>query len=379
MSEELLNMIEKEELDTLYLLQNLVNNCGLSIVIKDEQYRAIWANQLYQEKLAIPLTELKEKACYRLLFDLEKPCVDCPLNTAITTGQSATSTITIPDDISYLIHVFPVKNSRQEIYAYMQTLLHITSNEEMNDDRLTSLAHELKTPLTVIHSTLQVLESKLGKSLIDTDYLAEKMTILKQYSSRLEKLVNYLLDTNKLESGKHRQYINNYNITNIIEKVVYSFTDLINKQGKKLQFNTDISIKYIACDILDIERIILNLLSNAIKFTEPGDIITVTMTEIRDNIQITIKDTGTGIPLSQQQHIFNKFYQADQDLNRTKQGSGLGLFIVKKLLDLHQGTISLISSPGQGSEFIINLPVNIVTEENSKENVKLRLINTLNQ
>ncbi|MDF2879427.1 MAG: sensor signal transduction histidine kinase, partial [Clostridia bacterium] len=127
-------------------------------------------------------------------------------------------------------------------------------------------------------------------------------------------------------------------------------------------FDTDIEEKIVACDSDKIERIILNLLSNAIKFTKSGGKIEVTLADADDTIKISIKDTGIGIPKEKQNFIFERFIQIDKSLSRNREGSGIGLSLVKSLVELHNGNISVNSVHGQGSEFIIVLPAFVLPQ-----------------
>jgi signal transduction histidine kinase len=128
--------------------------------------------------------------------------------------------------------------------------------------------------------------------------------------------------------------------------------------------------KIIACDLDAIERIMLNLISNALKFTEPGGKIFVNIFDKEDRIIISVKDTGIGICQEKQGIIFERFVQGDKTITRKQQGSGIGLSLVKSLVKLHKGDISLKSKLGEGSEFIIELPVTLV--EGSDKEAKLK-------
>lgn len=142
-----------------------------------------------------------------------------------------------------------------------------------------------------------------------------------------------------------------------------SVADYIESRGVSLIFDTDIEEKVIACDPDKIERIMLNLLSNAIKFTNPGDEITVNMMDKGEHILISVKDTGVGIPGDKLQDIFERFKQVDKTIWRNREGSGIGLSLVKSLVELHGGNISIKSKQGEGTEFIIDLPSKTVDYE----------------
>jgi two-component system CheB/CheR fusion protein len=143
-----------------------------------------------------------------------------------------------------------------------------------------------------------------------------------------------------------------------------SVSEYIKTKSIELIFDTDIEECIISCDPEKIERVILNLLSNSIKFTKPGGSMTVNMYDKGENIIISIKDTGIGIPNDKLDIIFDRFRQVDKSLTRDHEGSGIGLSIVKSLVDIHGGKISVLSEYGKGTEFIIEFPVIVMPNEN---------------
>jgi signal transduction histidine kinase len=151
-------------------------------------------------------------------------------------------------------------------------------------------------------------------------------------------------------------YLENGDIIQVIRYTTQSVTDFIKDKGFDLVFETEISEKIMAFDNDKMERIILNLLSNAIKFTNKGGIISVNIYERADKIMISIKDTGIGIPDDKQIMIFERFRQVNETLIRNNEGSGIGLSLVKSLVEMHGGKIYVNSEVGAGSEFVIELP-----------------------
>lgn len=152
-------------------------------------------------------------------------------------------------------------------------------------------------------------------------------------------------------------------IVSIIEEITLSISHYTESKGISIHFDTETDEKLLACDIDKIERIMLNLLSNAIKFTEQRGSIYVNIYDRDKHIVITVKDTGIGIPVNKQGIIFERFRQADQSLARRHEGSGIGLSLVKSLVEMHEGTIRLDSEPGKGSKFIIKIPVKLLSED----------------
>jgi len=239
------------------------------------------------------------------------------------------------------------------------------SNKEIMDFFI-NISHELKTPLNLIFSSLQMINLYNA----DKDGYLEKrsnyVNIIKNNSYRLLKLINNLLDLTKTDSGFLKLHLENKNIINFVENVTLSVASYVESKGISLIFDTEVEEKVMAFDCDKIERIMLNLLSNSVKFTNNGGEIYVNIEDRKDYILISVRDTGIGIPKDMQKVIFEKFGQVDKTLSRNKEGTGLGLCLVKSFVELHGGNINVKSNIGKGSEFIIKLPVKHV--KNSKQN-----------
>ncbi|MCM1990249.1 HAMP domain-containing histidine kinase [Oceanirhabdus seepicola] len=233
-----------------------------------------------------------------------------------------------------------------------------------------NISHELKTPLNIIFTTTQLLEYKFTRAEeVSPNKLNSYHATIKQNCYRLLKLVNNLIDITKIDSGYFELNKMNVNIVEIIEDITLSTVDYVNSKSRKIIFDTNTEEKIMAVDPEMMERIILNLISNSIKFTLPNDTITVTLTDLGDNIQLSIKDTGIGIAPEKQSVIFKRFRQVDRLLNRNHEGSGIGLSLVQSLVNMHDGSITVKSHLGKGSEFIITLPASLTTKPSARCNV----------
>lgn len=243
-----------------------------------------------------------------------------------------------------------------------------------------NLSHDFKTPLNVILSSIQLLELyKTNGILFNEDKKFDRyMTVMKQNCYKLIRQINNLIDMSKIETGFYELNLKNVNIVSIVEDITLSVVEYTESKNIELQFDTEIEEKIVAVDEDKIDRIMLNLLSNAIKFTPEGGNIFVNLYDKGDYIEISVKDTGIGIPEDKKQYIFNRYSQVNSSDKSNYFGSGIGLAIVKSLVDLHEGNIELKSTYGKGSEFIINLPNKLVQKQkfeqtemiskNSKEN-----------
>lgn len=232
-----------------------------------------------------------------------------------------------------------------------------------------NISHELKTPLNVILGSVQMLGLAADQETSrESDIKLNKyLKIMKQNCYRLLRLVNNLIDLSKFDSGYIKPNLTSHNIVSIVEEITLSVADYIEDKGVELIFDTDTEEKIMAFDVDKIERVMLNLLSNAVKFTVPGDKIMVNVIDNKDYVTISVKDTGVGIPEDKLSLIFDRFGQVDKTLTRNREGSGIGLALVKSLVDMHEGSIRVISTYGEGTEFIISIPYKLVEKEEIHE------------
>lgn len=242
---------------------------------------------------------------------------------------------------------------------------------------IVNISHELKTPINVILSTLQLLELKINnnKNNEKEDYIGYIET-MKQNCYRLIRLVNNLIDITKIDSGYLSINLRNCNIVNVIENITLSVSEYIENKGLQLIFDTDVEEKIMACDPEQIERIILNLISNSVKFTKPGGLIKVNISDQCEKILVSVEDTGIGISKERHEQIFQKFVQVNSSLKNEQEGSGIGLCLVKSLVELHEGNIYVISEEGKGSKFVMEFPVRIIQSKDDKINDSIYLEET---
>lgn len=235
---------------------------------------------------------------------------------------------------------------------------------EMKNKLFRNLSHEFKTPINLISSANQMI--KLLKKDVpkkQSNKIERYTGIINQNCIRLLRLVNNLIDITKFESGNYKLELKNINIVELINQITESTRQYIEEQNKKLVFETTADKIITACDPIEIERAILNLLSNAAKFTNAGDLIKVSINHDADNIYISVKDTGIGIPESKQRDIFDDFKQVNESSHINHNGSGIGLSIVKALVEMHNGKIELESKVNEFSKFIITIPIRVKEEE----------------
>lgn len=237
--------------------------------------------------------------------------------------------------------------------------------DKIKNEFFANISHELRTPINVLYGVIQLMELYLNRDMIQEHIndVNNYTKIMKQNCYRLLRLINNLIDITKIDSGFFTLHIQNYNIVSIVENITMSVVEYAKNKGLYIEFDTDVEEKIMAVDPDKIERILLNLLSNCIKFTEPGDSIKVNIQDNGDTVILNVEDSGIGIPKDKLEVIFERFRQVDRSLARTHEGSGIGLSLVKSMVELHEGTIMVESEYGKGSKFTIELPVNVLPQE----------------
>ncbi|AUM90081.1 PAS domain S-box protein [Clostridium botulinum] len=285
-----------------------------------------------------------------------------------------TSTYVIYDGIPTIFSILhdvtskiQVEKLEQDVKKNIELLNESREYNKLITEFLSNISHELKTPLNVIFTAVQLL------GFYEEDCNNEKqdkyLKLIKQNCYRLMKLINNLLDTTKLDSGYLKLNLVNYNIVNLIEEITLSVTSYAESKGINIIFDTNVEEKIIAVDTDKIERIILNLLSNSIKFTNPGGNIFVNVKDSGENVYIHVKDTGVGIPSDKLESIFERFFQVDKTLKKNKEGTGIGLHLVKSFVEMHNGTVTIKSELGKGTEFIIKLPAVVCEKQVKSKNI----------
>jgi signal transduction histidine kinase/CheY-like chemotaxis protein/AraC-like DNA-binding protein len=220
-----------------------------------------------------------------------------------------------------------------------------------------NLSHEFRTPLTLILGPLKsLLDGRFG---VLSREAREQGDLMLRNTQRLLRLINQILDLTRLQAGSvtvHRQPVE---LVGFVRSVTQAFTPLAERSRIALVFRSGLPSLTLRADPEQIEKVLLNLLSNAVKFTGNGGIIDVSLGQDGTAASIVVRDSGVGIAEADLPHIFDRFYQADSANTRRYEGTGIGLALVKELVELHGGEIGVTSTPGQGTTFTVRLPLNV--------------------
>ncbi len=231
--------------------------------------------------------------------------------------------------------------------------------DELKSNFFANISHEFRTPLTLILNPLKKLESLIqayqnnhpNEERFNATYY---LNLIAQNAKRMLQLINQLLDLSKLEKGKMKLEVSQSNLVKFLRTIIFSFESLAIQ--KQIFFQTEFPADQpkLFFDKDKLEKIVNNLLSNAFKFTPAGGTVSVMVAIKNEQLKVEISDTGKGIPRDELDKIFNRFYQLKTDENS---GTGIGLSLVKELVALHKGQITLESEIGKGTIFKLNLPV----------------------
>lgn len=377
--------VEKELREKLTLLQGLMNTIPSPIFLKDLKGCYMGCNHAFEVTMGIREINLIGKTTYDIADEQEADIYgkkDTELleslisqkyeevikladgslrniifNKAIFTNddKEPIGIVGVMTDITDKREAGKIKRSIDEILEY----------DKLKTEFFSNISHELRTPLNVILGSVQLMDLYLKDNELsgNNEKMVRNIVTMKQNCYRLLKLVNNLIDTSKIDAKSFEIYLKNCNIVSIIEEMVLSVSSYIENRGISLIFDTDIEEKIMACDQEKIERILLNLLSNAVKFTPKSGEVFVNIYNKENGICIKVEDTGIGIPENRYNQIFKRFCQVDEMFTREHEGSGIGLSLVKSLVEMHGGAITFKSKVGVGTSFMIDLPFKEVKEE----------------
>ena len=214
-----------------------------------------------------------------------------------------------------------------------------------------NVSHELRTPLTLIIGPIED-----ARSVISGDPRVERwLDIALRNSRRLQRLVNQILDVAKLEAGEMRLEPRPLDLSAFLRGLLGAFQPVAERKGVALQLQAPEEYR-VLLDADAIEKIITNLLSNAVKFTPPNGLVSTTLSATPEEMTIVVRDSGTGIPPERLAHVFKRFHHVDESSTSIQPGTGIGLSLVKELVELQRGTVT-VTSDGNGTVFTVTLPV----------------------
>ena len=239
--------------------------------------------------------------------------------------------------------------------SYQQMTKRLAELDKLKAEFVSIASHELKTPINVILGYLQLLDEGLYGPLTPRQH--EVISTLGAQGQALSRLVQQLLDISRFEAGGGRLDLREVDVERFVSELEAAFHVLALQRDIRFHVLVGEGVPpTVRWDGDRMNEVLGNLLSNAFKFTERGGRVDLEVTQIRDGVRFLVRDTGAGIAPAQLPHVFRKFYQADNQSSASLKGTGLGLAIAKEIVEAHGGRISVDSTPGVGTTFLIELP-----------------------
>lgn len=239
--------------------------------------------------------------------------------------------------------------------------------DRRKDEFLATLAHELRNPLAPIRNGLQIMRLANG----DVDAIEKARAMMERQLSQMVHLVDDLLDLSRISRGKIELRKERVELANVIHQAVETSRPLIDASSHELKIDLPSRPVYVDADVTRLAQVFSNLLNNAAKYTDYGGRIRISARQEGHAIIVSVKDSGVGIPPNMLPKVFDIFTQVDRSLERSQGGLGIGLSIVKRLVEMHAGSVSVRSDGhGMGSEFIVRLPVVLSVAQLSQDDAE---------
>ena len=345
---------EKRELERT--LQGML----AGVLVVDHESRVRLMNSAAKHIFGIPSEDGTGKLLSQVVkdeevHDLVRSCL------AGNAEASAELSIFSPDERIFQVQTSLLRGDNGDVSGVVATFNDITelrSVERMKSEFVSTVSHELRTPLTSIKGfTRTLLEDTEG--FYDRETQIEFYRIIDTECDRLVRLINDLLNLSRIESGRALDLVlSEVNLGDLINRVVDSQRAYTDRHEFQVIVQDD--LPKITADRDKIDQVLTNLLSNAIKYSPDGGKITVHARDAEENrVAVSVTDEGIGIPDDQMARLFTRFHRVDSRDSRKQYGTGIGLYLVKHLIEAHQGEVSVESESGEGSTFTFILPMKL--------------------
>jgi PAS domain S-box-containing protein len=371
--------------DARYLLETTLTSIGDAVISTDLTGHIIFANPVARSLLRSTEDELAGKnidEVFRVYDEFRRSPVETPIHKVlrerVIVSSTENSILIAADGTEFPVEnsAAPIRDSRGDMMGVVLIFRDISNRrateklletqavelreraqrlkeaDDRKDQFLAMLAHELRNPLAPIRNAVQVLK------LSGTENKAQQWVgdVIERQTQHLARLVDDLLDVSRITRGKVTLQRELLELHTIINRAVETSRPIIDARHHQLAVILPDEPVRLNGDLTRLIQVVSNLLNNAAKFTEPGGVIRLEAGHLRGEVVIRVLDNGIGLPSDLLPHIFDLFTQADQSLDRTQGGLGIGLTLVRNLVELHGGSIEVKSEPGNGSEFIVRLP-----------------------
>jgi len=346
-------------------LDAIIEHSGDGVMILEPDRRITIFNRALAAMSAISAAEAVGRFCYDVLHleNVEPPGVDLCDEASAPIFNSASDKLYVEGDIrrddgsvvNASITYSPLFDSQSElanIIASVRDITRFREAEEMKSTFISVVSHELKTPVALIKGYAGTLSREDAQW--DRETFHESLAVIEEEADRLTELIDNLLDVSRLQAGALKLEVGFVNVAHLAEKTVEKFRTQTSNHTFALDFSSDLPT--VPGDEGRLRQVMDNLLSNAIKYSPDGGQIRVSGRADERQVYVAVTDKGIGIPEDEQENIFDRFYRVRSGVSQRTKGAGLGLFLVKAVVEAHGGQVWVESKPGQGATFVFTLP-----------------------
>lgn len=344
-------------------LNAIIQNSADGVMILDIQRRIRVFNRALEEMTGWTAEEALGRPCSDVLALRDRQgkdiCEsDCPLSQTEseerlyvegdierTDGSGVTVGITYSP-------LYDEEGDLVSVIANVRDITRFREAEEMKSTFVSVISHELKSPVSIIKGYADTLRREDAQW--DADTMRQGLAVIAEESDRLNRLIDNLLDASRLQASAFKLQLSYVQVDRLAAKVVEEFRTQSDEHMFTLDFSSD--LPPVRGDVERMRQVLINLLSNAIKYSPRGGLIRTGGWADDDWVYVYVADEGIGIPASEQERIFERFYRAESPLTRRTEGAGLGLYLCKEVVEAHGGKIWVQSEPGKGAKFIFRLP-----------------------
>ena len=273
-------------------------------------------------------------------------------------GKPQTITYPMAGDKVLWITISPVVTSSRErtgVVGLFKDMTEMERVEKLRRDYVANVSHELRTPLTAVRGLLEPLADGMVKDEADRQRYYK---IMLHEVLRLSRLITDMMMLSRLQSGTEYMEITRVDVNELVQDIASAYSSTLADKGVNLVLDCPRPVPDAMTDPDRIEQVLVILLDNASRYTPKGGTITISARNGKEKIQLSVTDTGCGIPESDLPHIFERFYRVDKSHSREIGGSGLGLSIARNAVVMHRGAIKVFSQPGEGTTFSVRIPIN---------------------
>ena len=353
-------------------MEAVIANMADGLVILDDQDRVLTLNRAAEWMLSLPEEQVLGRRVtgdsgsphLRTLASLcpgqepSSPSSSAEADPAAVRLHATVREVTLDASLDRVLRVYtsPVRDDEGHFWGRVLVLHDVTRErqlDQLKEEFVSSVSHELRTPLQSIKGFVELLrKGKVKDPVVQREFL----TRAAQDADRLMALVNDLLDMSRIEAGRLQLELTDVDMSALIAETLQSLEGLAGEKGVSVTYTSSDTPVMVKADRHLLQQVLVNLVGNAIKFTDAHRSIQV-MEEVGNrHVMIEVADQGPGIPAEALPRLFEKFYQAESSAKRTGRGTGLGLYISKRIIEAHGGRIDVRSEPGRGSTFFFVLP-----------------------